>query len=58
MSANQSFDFPAASNLPPAEDPGPFHEIALRDLSDAQFRARYNSDRFTAAMLASRMRTS
>jgi len=56
MSANHSFDFPAASDLPPAEDPGPFHDIALRDLTDAQFRARYNSDRFTAAILASRMR--
>jgi len=31
-------------------------EIALRDLTEQEFHARYGTDRFTAAMLASRMR--
>ena len=31
-------------------------ELPLRDLSDEQFLARYNTDRFTAAVLTSRMR--
>ncbi|MBY0508761.1 MAG: hydantoinase B/oxoprolinase family protein [Rhodospirillaceae bacterium] len=31
-------------------------ELPLRDLSDEQFLARYNTDRFTASVLASRMR--
>lgn len=31
-------------------------DLPLRDLSDEQFLARYNTDRFTASVLASRMR--
>ncbi|MBY0508759.1 MAG: hydantoinase B/oxoprolinase family protein [Rhodospirillaceae bacterium] len=34
----------------------PLDTIFLRDMTDAQFRARYNTDRFTASVLASRMR--
>src|ERR1700733_15202676 len=30
--------------------------IPLRDLTDQEFLARYNTDRFTASVLASRMR--
>jgi N-methylhydantoinase B len=34
----------------------PLDSILLRDMTDAQFKARYNTDRFTASVLASRMR--
>src|ERR1700733_512265 len=51
MIANRKTDFPASDLPADASD-----EIALRDLTDAQFQARYQTDRFTASILASRMR--
>lgn len=46
------------SNAPMGREsaPVPFGDIPLRELTDEQFRARYHADRFTAAILSSRMR--